>query len=319
MAGGPSTVELAAAVCEAGGLGFLAAGYLSAQAMSEQIARLRATTDAPFGVNVFLVRATAIDHDAVGAYVEGLRERAARYGVEPGTPRFDDDDEQAKLALLREARVPVVSFTFACPSREIVTALQAVGTSVWVTVTNPEDAQLAAATGCNSLVVQGAAAGGHRGSFVEDGGIDALDLPALMHEVRRVTQLPLVATGGIMTRDDVRCALDAGAVAVQAGTAFLLAPEAGTSDVHRAAVASEAPTGWTRAFTGRTARGVINEFMRAHPGAPAAYPQLHHATAPIRAAARAAGAAEDVSLWAGTRHAIARNVPAAQVVRELRG
>ena len=115
----------------------------------------------------------------------------------------------------------------------------------------------------------------------------------------------------------VAAALAAGAVAVQAGTAFLLCPEAGTAPVVREALGSDRPTALTRAFTGRLARGIVNRFMQEHADAPRAYPELHYATAPIRAAARKAGDPEAVNLWAGERHALARAVPAAEVVRAL--
>jgi nitronate monooxygenase len=319
MAGGPSTVALAAAVCNAGGLGFLAAGYLSADELAAQIDSLRAVADAPFGVNVFLVRDIPVDEAAVRAYVDSLRGDAASLGVEPGRPKFDDDEFDAKLDLLLAAKVAVVSFTFDCPDRIVVERLQRAGSAVWVTVASEDDAQRALGSGCDALVVQGAEAGGHRGTFEDDGGDAALGLLDLLARVRGITELPLVAAGGIATRADVEAALAAGAEAAQVGTAFLLADEAGTNPLHRSAIASDAPTDWTRAFTGRTARGVVNAFMRDHPDAPVGYPQIHHATAPIRTAARAAGDADRTNLWAGTRHSLARARPAAAIVAELSG
>jgi len=113
--------------------------------------------------------------------------------------------------------------------------------------------------------------------------------------------------------------LDAGANAAAAGTAFMLAPEAGTSEAHRAAIASPTPTAYTRAFTGRTARGIRNAFMLDHQDAPRAYPEIHYATAPIRAAARQSGNADLINLWAGTRHAQAVARPAADTVAALSG
>ena len=82
-----------------------------------------------------------------------------------------------------------------------------------------------------------------------------------------VVDLPLVATGGIATGRGVAAVLVAGAAAAQVGTAFMLAPEAGTAPAHREALGGGASTGLTRAFTGRTARGIVNEFMRAHDAA----------------------------------------------------
>jgi len=127
-----------------------------------------------------------------------------------------------------------------------------------------------------------------------------------------------VAAGGIADRASADAARDAGAVAVQAGTAFLLCPEAGTSAPHREALARGGPTAITRAFTGRRARGIVNRFMREHPDAPSAYPQIHYVTAPLRAAAREAGDAGRINLWAGTGVDAVRERPAADVVAELR-
>jgi nitronate monooxygenase len=319
MAGGVSTVELAAAACNAGGLGFLAAGYLTVDTVGAQVADLRSRTDAPFGVNVFAAREASVDQQALDDYVASLEPVAERFGTLVGAPTFDDDHLEAKLAMLVKARVPLVSFTFGCPSRDMVRSLQSVGSQVWVTVATPGDAAVAAQSGCDALVVQGVEAGGHRAAFEDDLGEGALETVTLVRRVAGLTRLPLVAAGGIADRSHVRRVLDAGAAAVQVGTAFLLTPEAGTSAVHRSMVGADRQTSLTRAFSGRTARGIENDFMREHADAPVAYPQIHHATSPIRSAARAAGDPEFVNLWAGTRHAEARAVPAADVVRALLG
>ena len=120
---------------------------------------------------------------------------------------------------------------------------------------------------------------------------------------------PLIASGGIATAAAVRAALALGASAAQVGTAFLRAPEAGTSQAHRDALATDAPTALTRAFSGRLARGIRNRFMDEHPDAPLAYPEIHYVTAPVRAAARKAGDADLINLWAGEAHALAEELP----------
>jgi nitronate monooxygenase len=166
--------------------------------------------------------------------------------------------------------------------------------------------------------VQGGEAGGHRGSFVDRSDLPVTALLPLLRLVRAAVDRPLVAGGGIATGAAVAAVLSAGAAAAQAGTAFLRCPEAGTSDVHRRALASGGKTALTRAFTGRLARGIRNRWMDEHgAAAPIAYPELHHATAPIRAAARARGDAGAVNLWAGEAHALAQERPAAEVVRAL--
>jgi nitronate monooxygenase len=316
LAGGPATPELAAAVSDAGGLGFLAAGYLTQEALSDQIRRARALTESVLGVNLFCLHEEVVHEEAIAAYAAELAPEAERLGVELGRPGFDDDGYAEKLAVVLEEGVEFVSFTFGCPSAEDVMELQAAGSEVWVTVTSPAEAVDAAASGADALIVQGSEAGGHRGAWRDDG----VDLPLLelLGEVREACDTPLVATGGIGDKAGVLAALDAGAAAVQAGTAFLLCPEAGTSEPHRAMLERPGTTAITRAFTGRRARGIVNAFMRDHPHAPSAYPHVHHLTAPLRAAARAAGDAERINLWAGVRFATARAVPAADVVEALR-
>jgi nitronate monooxygenase len=310
MGGGPGTPALAAAVSNAGGLGFLAAGYKTADAVRREIRELRDMTDRPFGVNLFVPSEPA-DPALVERYAETLRPEAERYGASPGEPRHDDDGWEDKLAVMAEERVPLVSFTFGCPPAAIFEQLD----QAWATVTTPGEAAIAEEAGADALVLQGVEAGAHHGSFTdEDAG--GLGLLALLQLVR--TELPLVASGGLMTRSAVAAVLAAGASAAQLGTAFLLAPEAGTSEAHRVALGGVAETALTRAFTGRTARGIVNRFMREHGAdAPRAYPEVHNLTAPLRAAAREAGDPEAVNLWAGQGYPLARELPAAELVREL--
>jgi nitronate monooxygenase len=315
LAGGPSTPELAAAVSNAGGLGFVAAGYLSVEALDAQLKLTRALTDAPFGVNLFVLHEAPVDKNAIETYAHELADDALRLGVTLGRPRFEDDGFEAKLDLVVAQRVPVVSTTFACPPPELVDRVHSAGGEVWATVTTATEARAAQEAGADALVLQGSEAGGHRGTW-NDLDERAEPLLELLHAVAAGT--PLVAAGGIADSDGTRAALAAGATAVQAGTAFLLCPEAGTNEPHRRALAAGGTTAITRAFTGRRARGIVNEFMRAHPDAPSAYPHVHHLTAPLRAAARAAGDAEHINLWAGTSFALAREAPAAEVVAALR-
>jgi nitronate monooxygenase len=319
LAGGPSTPALAAAVSGAGGLGFLAAGYQAPDAVARDLAAARAATSGPVGVNVFAPSGRPADPGTVAAYVDDVRPEFAAAGVAPGEPRFDDDRFAEKVDLLVSDPVAVVSFTFGCPPAATIGALRAAGSAVWVTVTTAGEAREATAAGADALVVQGVEAGGHRGSFRDDGAGE-IGLLALLQLVGEAVDLPLVAAGGIATGRAVAAVLAAGARAAQVGTAFMLCPEAATSAPHRAALGSGRPTGLTRAFTGRQARGIENRFQREHTaGAPRAYPELHHVTAPLRAHARAEGDAELVNLWAGQAHPLARAVPAAQLVRELAG
>ena len=311
MGGGPSTPALAAAVAEAGGLGFLAAGYKTVEAVRADVEALRALTSRPFGVNLFAPPSEVADD--VGAFAALLEAEAERYGAPVGEPRHDDDGWEAKLALMAELEVPVVSFTFGCPSASVLSRLG----ETWVTVTTAAEARAAAAAGADALVVQGVEAGGHRATF-DDAAPGEVGLLALLQLVRAAVDLPLVATGGIATGQGVAAVLAAGASAAALGTAFMLCDEAATAPAHREAIADDGETALTRAFTGRSARGVVNRWMREHgPGAPSAYPDVHHLTAKIRAAAREQGDRDGFHLWAGQAHSLARTGPAGELVRDL--
>ena len=317
LAGGPATVDLAVAVSDAGGLGFLAAGYRTAADLRDQVRALRVRSEMPFGVNVFTPPAAPTEPAVYASYVERMRREASRAGVQLGEPRVDDDDWQAKLAVLSELAVPVVSFVFGCPSSDVIATLRTRGTSVWVTVTDPTEARQAENAGADALVVQGYEAGGHRASF-SDSTESAYGLLALLQLVGAQTNVALIAAGGVATGRGVAAVLAAGARAAQIGTAFLRCPEAGTSAVHRAALAGSAPTALTRAFTGKPGRGIVNRFMREHgDAAPSAYPELHHVTAPLRQAGRKHGDPDVVNLWAGQAHELSSDEPAAVVARRL--
>jgi nitronate monooxygenase len=312
MAGGISTPALAAAVSEAGGLGFLAAGYRRPDAVAAEVTELRGLTARPFGLNVFVAGGEAADPAVVEEY-------AARIGVEGalGEARFDDDRFDAKLALAAELAIPVVSFTFGSPAAAQVEKLHAAGCAVWVTVTSPAEARTALAAGADALVLQGFEAGGHRGSF-DDLAPEDIGLLTLLRLVAGLTDVPLIASGGLFDGAGIAAVLVAGAAAAQLGTAFMLCPEAATSPAHRLAIESETETDVTRAFTGRRARGIVNRFMRDHRDvAPSAYPEIHHLTSPLRRAARESGDTERLHLWAGQAHARSRAIPASDLIDAL--
>lgn len=330
MAGGTSTAAFVEAVHRAGGLGFLAAGYKSVAAMQAEISTLR-ESGARFGMNVFVPDPAQLPPSAaVLAELEDyrlqLRTDARRYGVELPQLRLDDDDEwQGKIDALLSDPVELVSFAFGLPGPDVVRALQRAGSAVLATVTTAAEAVQAAGQGVDALVVQHTSAGGHSAAFLpspaqpayaaQPGGTTA----QLLAEVRSAVDLPLVAAGGIMDAAGLDAVLRAGAVAAQLGTAFLRTDQSGAKQLHKDALADPhfTRTRLTRAFTGRQARALENEFVRDHPEAPEAYPAVHHLTAPIRAAATAAGDAERLNLWAGTGWQKAHAGPVAGVVHGL--
>jgi nitronate monooxygenase len=317
MAGGPSTPALAVAVSEAGGLGFIAAGYRAPEAVAQDIETVRSETSRPFGVNLFAPSGPSADPRVVADYAQRLRGEADRYGAPLGDPRHDDDHYAAKLALIERERIAVASFTFGCPAKEAVARLHAADTAVWVTVTSVAEAEQAVTAGADALIAQGTEAGGHRGFFSDDDDQENLGLLVLLRLLSGFG-IPLIAAGGIMDGPTIAAVRCAGAAAAQLGTALMLTPEAGTSPAQREVLTATRPTRLTRAFSGRTARGQVNRFMTEHDAdAPRAYPEVHHLTTPIRAAARGAGDAEAINLWAGQGHELARAQPAGELVRRL--
>ena len=288
LAGGPSTPELAAAVSNAGGLGFVAAGYLSAAALDgADSPRARADRRAARRQPVRARASEPVDDGALAAYASRLAGDAERYGVELGEPRFDDDELRARSSTSSSpSGVPVVSTTFAGPPPELRRARARGGCRGLGDRHERRRGTGARTAGADVLVVQGAEAGGHRGAWSDDDGPD-LGLLALLSSID--VSLPLVAAGGIADAARAAAPLTPARPRSRSGPPSCSAPRRQRPHRTAPALAAGGETAITRAFTGRRARGIVNEFMRAHPDAPSAYPQVHHLTAPLRAAARAAG------------------------------
>lgn len=319
MAGDPGTPALAAAVSNAGGLGFLAAGYLTPQKFAEGIAAARAAASGPIGVNLFVPQPSVATPAALARYREQLSPLSERYGVQPGMPRPDDDAWQAKLEVVADVVPEVASFTFGCPAPEVLARLRDRGVLTWVTVTSADEARVAVEAGADGLVVQGPAAGGHRGTFDPGATPSGLPLNELLAGAKAFG-VPIVAAGGVSDAAAVTGALGRGASAVQVGTALLLADEAGTNPVHRRALRDEqfTDTVVTCAFSGRYARGLANDFTACYdPVAPLGYPEVNQMTGPIRAAVIAAGDPHGTNLWAGTAWRDISAGPAADIVAAL--
>ncbi|MET7453258.1 nitronate monooxygenase [Streptomyces sp. NPDC005574] len=335
MAGGVSVPQLAAAVSEAGGLGFLAAGYKTADGMYQDIKQVRGLTGRPFGVNLFMPQpesragaggpaGTAPPAPAtVDVYAHQLAGEATWYDTELGDPDSGrDDGYDAKLAVLLDNPVPAVSFHFGVPGPDTLEALRRAGTLTLATATTVEEALAVQRAGADAVIAQGVEAGGHQGTHRDDPEADGsgIGLLSLVAQVSESVDLPVVAAGGIMRGSQIAAVLAAGAHAAQLGTAFLATPESGAHAVHKQALTNPlfVRTELTRAFSGRPARGLVNRFMREHgPYAPAAYPEIHHLTSPLRKAAAKAGDAQGMALWAGQGHRMARELPAGRLVEVL--
>ncbi|NDV10624.1 nitronate monooxygenase [Rhodococcus sp. IEGM 248] len=321
MAGGASTPALVITVGHAGGLGFLAAGYKTPQALADQIESVRAE-DVLFGVNLFAPNPVAVDADAFRAYAHTIQPEADRYGVTlPGRDPVEDDDHFTdKIDLLLAQPAPVVSFTFGIPDPAVIRALRKAGSLIVLTVTSTGEALQAAEAGADLLAVQASSAGGHSGTFTPQQMPPPTPITELIAQIRHHTSLPVLAAGGLATSGDVAAVLHAGAHAAVVGTVLLRTDESGASDTHKAALAdsTRGPTVVTRAFTGRPARALRNEFIDHYDTlAPIGYPAIHHLTNPIRKAALAAHDPERMHLWAGTGYRHATAEPAATVLARL--
>ncbi|MBI2699299.1 MULTISPECIES: nitronate monooxygenase [Mycobacterium] len=321
MAGGPGTPALAAAVSNAGGLGVVAGGYLTAEQFADDIAAARKATTGPIGVNLFVPQPSVADWVQLEYYAEDLEEVADHYRVEVGHPMHgDDDDWQRKVEVVADVRPEMVSFTFGAPPPDVVRMLSAQGLLVSVTVTSAYEAGVAIAAGADNLVVQGPAAGGHRGTFAPDMEPGAESLHQLLDRIGHAHDVPLIAAGGLGTVEQIAAVLRRGAVAAQVGTALLLADEAGTHPAYRVALKNPEfdSTVVTRAFSGRYARGLANNFTRLLDHvAPLGYPEVHQMTKPIRAAAIEMEDPHGTNLWAGEAYREARSGPAADIVTAL--
>lgn len=299
MAGGVATPALAIAVSQNGGLGFLAAGYKTADQIEAEIKQCIAA-GVLFGVNLFVPTKEPYSDEAVQVYKERLEQD---FSLELPIPTWSDDEWQEKLALVEKYKVPYVSFTFGCPNEDIVKKLQTVGCQVIVTVTDVYEATIANKVGANALCLQGLDAGGHRGSFQNTDPQQHMPLDTLIAEVKRAVDIPIIAAGGIINGQQIKSILAAGANAVQLGTAFICCHESGANTVYKKALLDGdfQETAFTRAFTGRLARGLKNDFIEKYEHyTTLAYPTLHYITQPIRKRAVEQHNPHAMSLWAGT-------------------
>lgn len=324
---GVSTPALAAAVSEAGGLGSIAIGASDHAGARQMIEATRALTSRPFNVNVFCHRPAVADPAREAAWLAHLRPWFDAFGAQP-PDRIKEIyksflDDRPMLEMLLQERPAVVSFHFGLPPADWVAALRDVGAVTFACVTSPAEAVLAETSGVDVLVAQGIEAGGHRGMFDPQAPDPCLSTLALLASLRERTGRPLVAAGGIMDGQGIARVLQAGAAAVQMGTAFVLCPESAANAAYREALSGPraAHTALTAAISGRPARGLVNRMHTevARPGAPALpdYPMAYDASKALNAAAMACGNHDFAVQWAGEGAPRARAMGAAELVRTL--
>lgn len=297
---GVTTPQFVVASCEAGALGSLGAGYMSESETASMIYQIREKTTKPFAVNLFVPeKKTCTNVEAARAYAK-IRTYEKRLGLDEQPLNHPKEAYDEQCALCIRERVPYVSFTFGLPSRETVIAMKTKGIRLIGTATSKKEAEAVEARGLDYVVLQSIEAGGHRGSFIEEG---QTDWRTLLEETSHLF-IPRIVAGSIATTDDVKEAYEKGAAGVQVGTALLCATESGASLVHQQALrqSKRGDTTLTKAFSGKWARGIRNTFIDEMKDATIApYPYQNEWTKRLRKEATRQGNASFVSLWSGTK------------------
>ncbi|WP_070886687.1 NAD(P)H-dependent flavin oxidoreductase [Pseudomonas argentinensis] len=323
---GTATPALAAAVSNAGGLGSISIAAVQAEAGRQMIRETRAATGKPFNINVFCHHLSSADAAVERAWLAHLQPYFAEFGAAaPAAIRdiycsFQEDEGQ--LEVLLEERPPIVSFHLGLPPRERINALKQAGITLLASATTLKEGLLAQEAGIDIIVAQGIEAGGHRGVFdpAHDQGIGTL---ALVRVLAKHLSRPVIAAGGIMDGAGIAAAMNLGACAAQLGTAFILCPESAANDAYRRMLGSGRAqvTQVTTVISGRPARGIVNRFMAevgapGHPAVPG-FGIAYDAGKQLIAAAAKTGNAEFAAHWAGQGAALARAMPAAELVEVL--
>ncbi|MEY3428497.1 MAG: hypothetical protein RIS60_1849 [Pseudomonadota bacterium] len=335
MAGSQNNV-LAAAVFNAGCLGSIPAAMLSAEQLHAELTafQLAIAADAniknwgsflPVNVNFFCHTPPASQPDKESAWRVKLTSAYQSHGIDPltvGSGPGRAPFSQESLTLMGQFKPAVVSFHFGLPKAEWVQQLKAWGIQIWSSATTVQEAQWLEQHGADAIIAQGLEAGGHRGMFLTEDLSTQVGTLSLLPQIVKAVRLPVIAAGGISSSAAVSAAKALGASAVQVGTAFLTSHEATTSKSHRQALMSDAArhTALTNLFSGRPARGIVNEFMRDFGPLNADVPDFPLATAalaPLRAAAEAQGAADYSPLWSGQNASDCQALPAADIAHKL--
>ena len=321
---GVQDAGLAIAAAQGGAVGSLPAALLSADTLAAELARLAASGAGPFNVNFFCHQPPPPDPAREAAWQQALApyRMALGLGAGPASGGALRQPFSDAMAEVLEAHPPaVLSFHFGLPAPALLARVRRLGVAVWSSATTLREALWLQEHGVDAVIAQGLEAGGHRGHFLDTDPAAQAGTLDLLRQCVPALRVPVIAAGGIVSAAGVRAARDLGAAAVQAGTAYLLCPEARTSAVHRAALQDPAAqSALTRLFTGGLARGLVNRLMRelgpVNPLAPA-FPLASGALAPLRAAAEARSSGDFSPLWAGTGWAQAQALPAAEVSRRL--
>ncbi len=330
MAGGITTSALVAETSNAGGLGMIGAGYMAPAQMREQIKEIKRLTTKPFGINLFIPKPVQASKNSIKAANQALNPIRQKLQLPP-QDNLDVADyievfktfmEQIKVVM--EEKVPICSFAFGIPSKEVIAELKQHNIILIGTATTVNEAVENEKAGMDMVVIQGSEAGGHRGGFhkQEQENVDSIGLMSLLPQAVDHISIPAVAAGGIMDGRGFAASLCLGAQGVQMGTAFLTCTESGAHKVHKEAILNiaEDQTVFTRAFSGKWARGIKNPFileMQEHEGYLPDFPVQNTLTQEIRKAAAAENNPDFMSLWSGQSAKLAKSQTVKSLVENM--
>ncbi len=316
---------LCVAVSNAGALGSLPCAMLSIDGMRKELAVIKAQTNKPYNVNFFCHQPPIASAEREATWRTALAPYYKEFGIDaasipagPGRTPFSAESAD----LLNEFKPPIVSFHFGLPSPKLLARVRSWGAKILSSATTVDEARWLEARGVDAIIAQGLEAGGHRGIFLSEDLTTQMGTFALLPQIVKAVNVPVIAAGGIADAKSVAAAMALGAVGVQIGTAYLLCPEVSTTEIHRAALKSEAAkhTALTNLFTGRPARGIVNRVMRelgAINSPPPAFPLATAAIAPLRAKAEGLGNGDFSPLWSGQNATGCEEIPAAELTWKL--
>ncbi|NRD79789.1 nitronate monooxygenase [Bacillus sp. BRMEA1] len=328
MAGGVTTSRLVAEVSNSGGLGMIGAGYMSADQIREQIREIKQLTSKPFGINLFVpneFEVTKNELESANQFLNPIRQQLNLHQKDQvELPNFKDVFEKFidQIKVIMEEKVPICTFTFGIPSREVIAELKQSNIILMGTATTVTEAIENQKAGMDMVVVQGSEAGGHRGNFINCSQESLIGLMSLIPQVVDNVSIPVVAAGGIMDGRGLMAAICLGAKGVQMGTAFLTCMESGANKVHKEAIlnANEDQPVLTRSFSGKWARGIKNKFiveMQNHEKHLPDFPIQNTLTQDIRKTSAAQNNQDFISLWSGQSPRLAKNQTVELLIKNI--
>jgi len=307
--GGLSSQKLTAAVSNFGGLGSFGAHSLTPEAIKEAIAEIRSLTSKPFAMNLWVSMedegARTSDENAFNRSLAALAAHIAALGTaRPEYKPYSGMRFDHQVRVLLDVKVPVFSFIFGIPPREVLEECRAKSIVTIGTATTPEEGAALQEAGVDAIVASGFEAGGHRGSFLRAAEDSLTGTLSLVPQITDKVNLPVIAAGGIAEARGVIAALALGAEGVQMGTVFLACEESGASLLYRQALRGKEAghTALTKGFTGRLARGIHNRLLQElnqEGTAVLPYPLQRSLVRNLAIPAEAAGRSDLLPLWAG--------------------